>query len=86
MIVLIPAYEPGDALPQLVAELLAADPDIEIVVVDDGSGARFAAVFARARRRSAPPCSRTTRNQGKGAALKTGFPHVLDATTRATTS
>ena len=76
MLVLIPAYEPGDALPRLVAELLDSDPDVEILVVDDGSGPRFAAVFARARALGATVLTHDA-NLGKGAALKTGFAHVL---------
>ncbi|WP_243075493.1 glycosyltransferase family 2 protein [Microbacterium sp. SS28] len=76
MIVLIPAYEPGDALPLLVSELLDADPDVEIVVVDDGSGARFAGVFDGVRALGATVLAHET-NLGKGAALKTGFAHAM---------
>ncbi|MEU1971561.1 bifunctional glycosyltransferase family 2/GtrA family protein [Microbacterium sp. NPDC019599] len=76
MILLIPSYEPSDALPDLVAQLLTADPDVEIVVVDDGSGERYASLFARAHALGATVLTHDA-NRGKGAALKTGFAHVL---------
>ena len=48
MIVLIPAYEPADRLTALVDDLVAADPSLRILVVDDGSGPAYAALFDRA--------------------------------------
>ncbi|MFH8252303.1 GtrA family protein [Microbacterium sp. B2969] len=76
MIVLIPAYEPGPALPRLVGELLAADPDVEVVIVDDGSGPDHRAFFAQAHALGATVLTHDV-NLGKGAALKTGFRHVM---------
>ncbi len=72
MIVLIPAYEPDDALPGLVAGLLSADPRLVVLVVDDGSGDGFSPVFDAARRAGATVIG-YPRNRGKGQALKTGF-------------
>ncbi|MBW9093339.1 bifunctional glycosyltransferase family 2/GtrA family protein [Microbacterium jejuense] len=77
MIVLIPAYEPGPRLAGLVARLLAADPDVEVVVVDDGSGPAFAPVFAMAEGLGATVLRHDV-NRGKASALRTGFDHVLD--------
>lgn len=77
MIVLIPAYEPGPRLAGLVAGLLAADPDVEVVVVDDGSGPAFAPVFAMAEGLGATVLRHDV-NRGKASALRTGFDHVLD--------
>ncbi|WP_033338711.1 glycosyltransferase family 2 protein [Catenuloplanes japonicus] len=71
MIVLIPAYEPDTQLIDLIIALAGHD----VVVVDDGSGPRFAAVFAEARARGADVLTHD-RNRGKGAALKTGFAHI----------
>ena len=44
-IVLIPAYQPGEALLQSTQALLSTD--FTIVVVDDGSGADYAHIFNR---------------------------------------
>ena len=45
MIVLIPAYEPGSTLVDVVRDVQAADPEARVVVVDDGSGPSFAGIF-----------------------------------------
>jgi len=73
--VLIPAFEPGPALPRLVADLRHADPDLDVLVVDDGSGPRFAEVFADARDAGARVVMHDV-NRGKGAALKTGLADI----------
>lgn len=78
MIVLIPAYEPGSALPALVTALREADDEVEIVVVDDGSDPVFEPVFLDAERRGAMILAHAV-NEGKGAALKTGLDHILRA-------
>lgn len=75
MFVLIPAYEPSPRLPNLVADLLRADPDLDVLIVDDGSGPAFASVFAAARAAGARVIAHAS-NRGKGAALKTGFAHI----------
>ena len=76
MIVLIPAYEPGRRLEPVVAGLFAADPDVEVVVVDDGSGPAFAPTFARVATAGATVL-RHEANLGKAAALRTGLDHAL---------
>ncbi|MGO1316098.1 MAG: glycosyltransferase [Cellulomonadaceae bacterium] len=74
-VVLIPAYEPDERLVQLVTALRTAHPDREVLVVDDGSGPRYAAVFAAAKHAGA--CLlRHPGNRGKGAALRTGFAEI----------
>ncbi|MDT0180193.1 bifunctional glycosyltransferase family 2/GtrA family protein [Microbacterium sp. ARD31] len=78
VIVLIPALEPGPALPRLVHELLAADPDLDVWVVDDGSPADSGPVFEAARTAGATVL-RHGRNLGKGAALKTGLAAIACA-------
>lgn len=77
MFALIPAYEPVEHLPELVAALRAEDPSLGILVVDDGSGPAFAPVFERVARLGAEVL-RHDRNRGKGAALKTGFRHISE--------
>ena len=76
MILLIPAFEPGARLVPLVREVRERDADLDVLVVDDGSGPRFAAVFDEARRAGAIVVHHDT-NRGKGAALKTGFREVI---------
>ncbi|MFT4134986.1 glycosyltransferase [Microbacterium sp.] len=78
MIVLIPAYEPGPQLEPLVAQLRDADPDVQLLIVDDGSGAAYAAVFDRLRAAGATVLVHD-HNLGKGAALKTGFSYAASA-------
>jgi glycosyltransferase involved in cell wall biosynthesis len=74
--VVIPAYRPSNALVEVVRRL-AEKAFAVIVLVDDGSGPKFADTFAEA---SAFPGVRVLRhaaNLGKGAALKTGINHAL---------
>ena len=75
MITVIPAYQPGHALVDVVSALRAAS-DEPILVVDDGSGPDYGAVFAETRRQGAVVVG-YPRNRGKGYALKTGFAAVL---------
>jgi putative flippase GtrA len=73
--VLVPAYCPGSALLQTLADLRSARPDWGLVVVDDGSGPAFAELLDRARAEGAEVLILPV-NRGKGAALKAGFAHV----------
>jgi putative flippase GtrA len=75
MVVLIPSYEPDHKLVTLIAAIRADDPAVPIVIVDDGSGPAYAAIFAAARESRCDVVTHS-RNRGKGAALKTGFAHV----------
>ena len=68
-IVLIPAFEPDERLIALVRELAPHGP---VVVVDDGSDASYAPVFAASTACGALVLAHA-RNRGKGAALRTGF-------------
>ena len=77
MIVLVPAYEPDGRLLALLDALRADAPDAHLLVVDDGSGGAFAPVFAAARRHGCVVLTHPV-NRGKGAALKTGFRHVVE--------
>ncbi len=75
MTILIPAYEPDGRLLRLVRELLdcCAHP---ILLVDDGSGPRYAHVFQAAELMGCHVL-RHECNRGKGEALKTGFLHLI---------
>jgi len=76
MIILVPAYEPGDSLVRIVRELRDDSPWSIVLVVDDGSGPAYASVFDAARAQGAEVIG-YNRNHGKGYALRTGFRHVL---------
>lgn len=74
---LIPAYEPAESLPEIVTALMTADPALDVVLVDDGSGPAYGHIFARAGAAGAEVLSHD-RNRGKGVALKTGFRHAME--------
>ena len=73
-LVLIPAYNEEDALPELLAEIARELPGTPVAVVDDGSPDQTAAV---ARMHGATvlqlPC-----NMGVGPAVQTGFQYALE--------
>lgn len=75
MIILIPAYQPGEKLIELVQSIRDADPELAIVVVDDGSGPGYARIFDAARDLGCALLGYDT-NRGKGAALKAGLGFV----------
>jgi putative flippase GtrA/SAM-dependent methyltransferase len=74
-IIVIPAFEPGPALLDLVADLSADRRPI--VVVDDGSSAERRGLFAQIAALPGVVCLSHAVNLGKGGALKTAFNHVL---------
>lgn len=72
MIILIPAYEPDAHLLELIDAILAADPGLTLVLVDDGSGPAYRHIFDGAARLGCR-IIRHPVNRGKGHALKAGF-------------
>ncbi|RTE48559.1 glycosyltransferase [Actinobaculum sp. 352] len=77
MIVLIPSLEPDHRLPALVDALAHHIPEAHVVIVDDGSGARYADTFQKARNAGATVIGYEV-NRGKGFALRTGFAWCLE--------
>src|SRR5580704_90639 len=75
-IVLIPAYQPGDSLIEVVRELTKSTVSA-IVVVDDGSGPAFRGTFDQVGCLPRVTILRHAHNQGKGAGLKTGMKDIL---------
>jgi glycosyltransferase involved in cell wall biosynthesis len=74
-VILIPAYKPDQRLAQLVKQLSTAS-SAPVVIVNDGSPAEYDPIFA-----ALAPIPRVTVlthavNQGKGAALRTGFRYI----------
>lgn len=74
MIVLIPSFEPDERLTHLVRDLFGI-AGIQVLVVDDGSGPGYGAVFGKVILAGAEVLTHPA-NRGKGAALRTGFAHV----------
>ena len=74
MKILIPAYEPGEKMLDLVSRLQKRTQD-EIVIVDDGSGKDFQGRFTSAEQMGCIVLHHSS-NLGKGAALKTGLRYI----------
>ncbi|WP_315339857.1 bifunctional glycosyltransferase family 2/GtrA family protein [Rothia mucilaginosa] len=72
MIILIPAYKPDQSLVRLARVLREQDPGAEILVIDDGSGSTYAAIFTELRIDGVTVQTHPA-NKGKGAALRTGI-------------
>jgi len=69
ILIVIPAYNAAETLPELIARCRQAAPDLQIAVVDDGSGDATGDVLAGL---DVAVLSHP-HNRGKGEALKTGF-------------
>lgn len=74
-VILIPAYKPDMALIRLVEELNKQE-DLDVLVVDDGSGEEFAPIFAKLA--GLATFTGYEVNKGKGHALKYGFNAVTE--------
>lgn len=79
--VVIPVFNEAESLATILDQVQAASlPDpwqINITVVDDGSSPKFAAMLEEAVADRTLHLIRHVQNQGKGAALRTGFDAVL---------
>ncbi|HET9242305.1 MAG TPA: glycosyltransferase family 2 protein [Gaiella sp.] len=74
IVAVVPAYDEEDAIAAVVDELKAFDPEIDVVVVDDGSADGTAAAAAAA----GAAVVRLPFNLGIGAAVQTGFRYALE--------
>ena len=74
VIVVIPAYEPSDELLTLIQEIGSQTP-FKVIIVDDGSGSRYAPIFEEARLDAYVIGYKDS--EGKGSALKTAFSYIL---------
>ncbi len=75
-VVLIPSLQPDDRLPPYVEQLMNSG-FTRVVVVDDGSGPAYDAIFNRIEAQGATVI-RYPVNKGKGEALKTGYRWLLE--------
>lgn len=73
-IVVIPAFNEEESLPGVLAELADVTPGFDVVVVDDGSTDRTAAVA----RSAGVPCVSLPFNLGIGGALRAGYRYAFD--------
>lgn len=76
-IIVIPAYQPGETLIQLIDSLQQQLPFIKIVIVNDGSSPDKSKFFDLIRNHPACTLLTHTKNQGKGQALKTAFNYIV---------
>jgi glycosyltransferase involved in cell wall biosynthesis len=74
--IIIPAYQPDNRVLELINEI-RGNSDFEIIIIDDGSGEKYRLIFDKAAELGCTVLLQKT-NQGKGAALKTAFTHLLD--------
>lgn len=73
-IALVPAYEPEDLMIGLLKEL--SETEMEAVVIDDGSGEKFAPLFAEAAKYATVLTH--PQNMGKGQGIRTGLAHIFE--------
>jgi glycosyltransferase involved in cell wall biosynthesis len=73
-IVVIPAFNEEESLPAVLDQLAEVVPDLDIVVVDDGSADTTAAVV----RAAGVPCVSLPFNLGIGGALRAGYRYAAD--------
>ena len=73
LIALIPAYNPIETLPDYVSQLRGAGIFAHVFVVNDGSDNTSEAIFQKLMKMEQVSVLTHAVNQGKGAALKTGF-------------
>ncbi len=77
--VVIPAYNEEETIRKILEEVAHTEIPSEIIVVDDGSTDRTREILAELEASQAIPGLKVfyhERNQGKGAALRTGFRHA----------
>lgn len=76
-IILIPAYKPDiNVLPEIIKKVNAFNVG-KVIVVDDGSGTGYKSVFDHVSTLENTLVLHHPENLGKGAALRTGFEHIL---------
>lgn len=75
-VILIPAYKPSEALLKVARSM--SETSCTVLIVDDGSGEDYAALFTQAEEMKGVTVLHQFPNQGKGAALKHGIAYVME--------
>ena len=78
-LILIPSLAPDEKLQLYVDDLLAADFG-HVLVINDGSSEKYLPIFNELAQRERVTVLHHAVNRGKGAALRTGYAHVLEHT------
>ena len=73
-VAIVPAYNEAGSVAQVISEIRAADPAMDVVVVDDGSGDATASIASRA----GAVVLRLPFNLGIGGAVQTGYRYALE--------
>ena len=81
---LIPAYQPGRELLEVLETISGAHVFAALIVVNGGSCKESAATFDRAAQITSLQAISHSVNMGKGAALRTGLRHISEAFAAAT--
>ena len=77
--VIIPSLEPDQALIDLIRDIRRLEEaELTLIVVDDGSGADYQALFQQVETQFGAVVLTHPENYGKGRALKTAFRYILD--------
>jgi glycosyltransferase involved in cell wall biosynthesis len=71
---IVPAYNEADQIASVIAEIEAADPDISVIVVDDGSTDQTASEA----RKAGAEVIRLPYNLGIGGAVQTGYKYAYE--------
>ncbi|WP_423215239.1 glycosyltransferase [Streptococcus equinus] len=79
VVIVIPAFEPDQRMLELLRDIRAREnKPFEIVLIDDGSGPDYKALFEEAEKKYACHLLTHSENKGKGRALKTAISYILE--------
>ncbi|WP_320164484.1 bifunctional glycosyltransferase family 2/GtrA family protein [uncultured Trichococcus sp.] len=83
IVIVIPSLEPDTKLLDLLSSIRKRGHNWPIVIVDDGSGDGYQALFEAAEKEYDCEVLRHEMNKGKGAAIKTAIRHILSESKKA---
>lgn len=77
IMIVIPSLEPDARLLDLVKTIRSENAELELLIVDDGSGREYSAVFDQVKKVSYTQVIHHPINMGKGAAIKSAIKEIL---------